>query len=332
MFWRIKQWMRATTSALAAVALCVAVASSNSATAQNYPGQPAGDYIPELNEGKLERWSDSRMPLKIFVVSGARVNGYQPIYEQFVYDALRAWSAAMRGQISFTQANSADLADMTIEWIDYLPKGTNEVGGITKIFPGPDGPLRAEIKLCTFPERQSQQNKLLAVMRSCALHEIGHALGITGHSSNPGDIMSGVIHVTNTSDFRNVALSPRDASTLYRIYNDPVIAARRSQANAATQAKRDIAKLGNEGNQHYSAGDYIRARQCYEQAFAIDRNHAGVRQNLALTYYQLGKAKFEENDYKAARQLLNSAIEIDQAHYLNGAAERLLQQMQGVQN
>lgn len=300
-------------------------------SAQNYSSQTVDDYIGELNEKNIERWPDQRMPIKVFIKPGENVIGFQPQYASFLDEALQAWSQAMRGQVSFVFVNTPAAADITISWISHLPENSKELGGLTTIYPGAEGPSKVDIKLVTFPERRSQQQKLLTAVKFSTFHEIGHALGIAGHSSNPQDVMTGTVHLNNTMTFMNIGLSNRDVCTLQRIYNDPAIAQRRNEIQAVANQKREISRLGNEGNKCFNSKDYNGAKECYEKAFAIDRTHPSVRQNLAMTYYELGKQKIDESDWNEADRLITLAIEIDRQH-LNGSPEDLLQRVRSMRH
>ncbi len=271
------------------------------------------------------------MPIKVCIVSGENVAGFQAQYGSFVSEALQAWSQAMRGQISFVIVNEPASADMTISWTDHLPEDSQELGGLTTIYPGAEGPSKVDIKLVTFPERRSQQQKLLTAVKYSTFHEIGHALGITGHSSNPQDVMTGTVNLNNTITFMDIGLSNRDVRTLHRIYNDPVLAQRRIELHADANKKREISRLGNEGNKFFNSRDYVGARVCFEKAFAIDSTHPSVRQNLAMTYYELGKQKIDESDWNEADRLITLAIEIDRQH-LNGSPEDLLRRVRSMRH
>lgn len=143
--------------------------------------------------------------------------------------------------------------------------------------------------------------------------------------------MTGTVHLNNNMTYMNIGLTNRDIRTLHRIYNDPVLAQRRIEVHADAHKQQEISRLGNEGNKFFNSKDYAGARECYERAFAIDRNHPGVRQNLAMTYYELGKQKIDENDWNEADRFISLAIKIDRQH-LNGSPEELLQRVRSMQH
>ena len=57
----------------------------------------------------------------------------------------------------------------------------------------------------------------LRLLYQTLLHEMGHALGIAGHSPDPGDIMFPAIQF-----LRKPVLSPRDRNTLQLLYAAPI--------------------------------------------------------------------------------------------------------------
>jgi len=58
----------------------------------------------------------------------------------------------------------------------------------------------------------SDKEKMLS--EDICLHEVGHTLGLNGHSANPKDVM----FYSMNSDNPITALSARDKSTMARLY------------------------------------------------------------------------------------------------------------------
>ncbi|HEX9444969.1 MAG TPA: matrixin family metalloprotease, partial [Candidatus Binatia bacterium] len=88
-------------------------------------------------------------------------------------------------------------------------------GGETQVYYQEDGSiLGAGIVILTVPvSRLSPVTDNL--MRLVALHEVGHALGMLGHSANPADVMFFALPLSD--DQRE--LSARDRKTLVRLYS-----------------------------------------------------------------------------------------------------------------
>ena len=93
------------------------------------------------------------------------------------------WRAASHGKISFVQVSDPSKADITVQFVPgrYLSADTQAVGETTIYSSG--GVLKkAALRL-------AEGVMLPEELQATAAHEFGHALGISGHSSNPDDVM-----------------------------------------------------------------------------------------------------------------------------------------------
>lgn len=93
------------------------------------------------------------------------------------------WGAASHGKISFVRVSDPSKADITVQFVPgrYLAAGTQAVGETT-IYSS-DGVLKkASMRL-------AEGAMLPEELQATAAHEFGHALGISGHSSDPDDVM-----------------------------------------------------------------------------------------------------------------------------------------------
>lgn len=158
----------------------------------------ANTYINELSEYAL--WKNSKR-IKVWV---------QPCtYKQTVLNAFREWMTAGGGCIKFVDANSANNADIKVY---FVPQFNDRKAGVTEHISVGKYMHSATVKIRYTdyynPKRLLSKDEVYAV----AVHEIGHALGILGHSSNRNDIMY------PTTDIIGIHASNRDVNTIRQFY------------------------------------------------------------------------------------------------------------------
>jgi hypothetical protein len=132
---------------------------------------------------------------------------------------LSQWCAATHGSISYKFATSADSANLILDYTDRkeLVSSDHELG----IDGNTDMRIRAQdntpdwanivILVKDGPGAIPFRNKEF-LTRSC-LHELGHALGMHGHSPSSRDVMFSAATVNGAA-----MLSERDKKTIQRIY------------------------------------------------------------------------------------------------------------------
>ena len=116
-------------------------------------------------------------------------------------------------------------------------------------------------------------------MRWICLHEIGHALGLMGHSSQHNDVMYSSMPLATIDR----GLSERDKNTLKYLYSDDVVVHKADTSNIASDST-DPMTLNNEGATALNAGNLELALQRLEKAHKIDPGMKVVKQNLAQAY------------------------------------------------
>jgi predicted Zn-dependent protease len=205
------------------------------------------NYLAAAAENGVARWPSSRLPIKVWIKDAASVPGYRESFKTAVEAALKDWTEATNNRIRFTPGAAASGATgaaeaaaengaITVSWTNN-PKDmmSSTEGGHALVIPDGEGILKANIILLT---KQLDGKPISdAHAKHIALHEIGHALGILGHSQNSGDIMYGVI---NPGDTR-VSLSQPDINTIQTLYSP----AGDSFANKAI----DLEKMTHVGDQ-----------------------------------------------------------------------------------
>jgi tetratricopeptide (TPR) repeat protein len=179
-------------------------------------GDTSADYLDaatKSSEGNRLSWPARVSPVPVYI---HLEDSEQIVYLPMVQESMRAWEAATGERLKFQEVSSPGKARILITLREgplahpYLNVGHAQYqasGDRKKLL----DTLKVSININTgeqghhIPfEQQSAQVKRLA------LHEIGHAIGIWGHSTNPRDIMYS--HPIASG------LSGRDVETARKLY------------------------------------------------------------------------------------------------------------------
>ena len=169
-----------------------------------------------INDKVHLRWPVRRMPLKVHLEPPPPSMASDP---EAVYDAVRDgvtdWTdVAGPGLPSFVFVEDPADADIPIVWEPepggdwYIAHCVYEINPSRRVF----GVARI---LVTTRWRRGEEPSL-DLYYSVMLHEMGHAIGLTGHSPNARDIMSG--HGVRPD---RVEITARDRETLRKLYAKP---------------------------------------------------------------------------------------------------------------
>jgi tetratricopeptide (TPR) repeat protein len=170
------------------------------------------DYLLETTREGLARW-ERRPPLKVFMAKSSNVEGFRPEYDEAVRHAFSEWEEASEGRLKFEFVENPRRANIECVWInDSAQLGSPVKGGHAEVSARGHEISKVTIKLLTVRgKNRTAISKETAHM--IALHEIGHSLGLRGHSSNPNDVM--FPYATHGQ------LSERDKRTLTALYKAP---------------------------------------------------------------------------------------------------------------
>ncbi|MBU6450893.1 MAG: matrixin family metalloprotease [Cyanobacteria bacterium REEB67] len=179
----------------------------------NANGTPSDNYLGELGS-RAKRWPANKLPIKVCIRPGDNVPGYKPKYLAILQQAFNAWQEASQGNLSFTLVADPAQADLDCSFTNDPSGFRNQAeAGETNLFANSKGPVKGTIQILTVPlvaELPLTDNRI----RFICLHEVGHAIGFGGHTSNPQDVM---FYSSSVSDaFPH--LSPRDANTVRMLY------------------------------------------------------------------------------------------------------------------
>lgn len=203
--------------------------SENSSTPSLKNGE---DYLATLiAEKDVHHWAPGKMPLRVHLADYAPLNNnnnnkslYRPQFKTYVLDSLNAWSKASGGKLSFLLTRNTE-CDLSISFTEKVGDVTLKPGevpveqGLTRFLLDGKDDLGSQISKAkvTILMFKPSSGKALSddEMKEVCLHELGHSLGITGHSQNSSDIM-----YFNQSFRQLPALTRRDRATMARLYEN----------------------------------------------------------------------------------------------------------------
>jgi tetratricopeptide (TPR) repeat protein len=175
------------------------------------------DYFAEATPRGTLRWPPSSMPIRVFVRPGTAVPSFKPEFDSILVRAFKDWETGSDDKVKFSFVDNPANANIECRWsADPSQLSNSAEAGETKLVLKKSDIVRASIVILTVPLVSALPltgNRL----RMTCLHEIGHALGLTGHTRNPDDVMFYSSHIADTW----FDLSQRDKNTIVRLYSVP---------------------------------------------------------------------------------------------------------------
>ncbi len=172
-----------------------------------------GDYFEEIDPllpgGVYAQWAFYPIPVYI--------QGDHRQWKTFVEQAVKDWSAYIPMRVVAKEEEA--LYGMSIYRVP--PLGGGVVGAARpEFFFASNGALQQRVRI-VITEGQG-----LAEVTAVARHEIGHGLGLWGHSPDLRDLMYGGHHAAATGNRRVLrvpTITKRDLNTLKRVYEQPTL-------------------------------------------------------------------------------------------------------------
>jgi tetratricopeptide (TPR) repeat protein len=179
------------------------------------PGAP-DNYLFLVTPYGKRRWMPFFMPLRVYIYPGQNSKGFTPLYESTLISSFMNWQNLSRGLIRFIPVTDPTQANIECRWTDSTVglKLAAEAGD-TEIFADKKNNIyHSIITILTCRPDIPTEQLTPTLMRQVCLHEIGHVLGLDGHSDNAQDIM----YCATDPNVEKAEISQRDINTLFLIY------------------------------------------------------------------------------------------------------------------
>jgi len=166
--------------ALAALALALAAISFSSRAGHASAGERGGGNAAPSSADARDLYHWPQLPVRIFIAANG---AQQQAWARTALGGFDEWVRATHGRVGYQQVDSPAQAQITVHFVSAstVPEHPDLVGLTTTYWIG-SVLQSAEIVLATGQKSRSE-------LQTAAAHELGHALGIRGHSDNPDDLM-----------------------------------------------------------------------------------------------------------------------------------------------
>lgn len=251
-------------------------------------------YAFAIAEG-TSRWMPSKLPLKVFIPtdeSCKSIVNWRPEFNTALREAFNEWQNASGDLVRFDYVTKPADADIEVSWTDNpgAVKRPSEGGEARVQFDVVNGIRHSTIILLTKMPDATDNIVPVSTIKYAALHEIGHSLGILGHSPDPHDVMFCSI----PASIEDWHVTARDGNTLARIYK---------------QGGETINK-NTQGVDLATAGQFAEAAKKFEETLKTNPTYEPAKQNLAACLNNMAILQAKEGKYAAAAPNFKRALEL----------------------
>ena len=171
----------------------IALLSNNTAISQTYLNELSGTY--PFTQNIIKVWVE------------------QPEYTVIVSDSLNEWRKAAGGCINFRLVSKESIADIKVYYRNTVINNGEKLNGLCTSYRYKGKRTRLAIAQIALLNVNTNKPRSRDALFSTTTHELGHALGLSGHSSDRNDIM-----YNYTNMIYGIYPSAKDYNTIRALY------------------------------------------------------------------------------------------------------------------
>ena len=259
------------------------------------------DYVTP--SGELTRWHS--FPLKVYIQPGKQ--------KSTALLALGEWQKKTNKLISFEYTNSPLDAKIIVDFTNKLEDTSTKeayIAGYSKPYYQGENIIKSEIHILSVDPQTGQEMESAKLFHTI-VHEVGHSLGLNGHSPKQNDVM----YYSSSS---TKELTQRDLNTinlLYKIDKKTLASRTKTRPDVELEQALDYVKAVPDKATGWSKlGDYYSGKKMYAEAIKNYKKAVSVEPNNAEANALLGVAYSDAKDSKNAYTSLKKACDIDKTN------------------
>ena len=298
-------------------------------------GKIGNNYIEQApTDDDIVHWNKNSFPLNVYIHKETNIPEY---YEFAISKALSLWTRSINF-VNFKYTDTKSNAQIIID-IKPIPQDLC-VNGVCKYVTAYTTPAISMKQLksmtITLYDKDPTGNYYSEnAMFKTVAHELGHALGIMGHSYNPSDMMYSTQHSATESDYSRSnrgILSANDINTLLLLYTlEPTVTDKPTEGSKLVYApvilgskdemiNRKITEAQNyiQRSPHLSTG-YVELASAYlkkgkpkaaEENLLKALNYTKTSEETYMIYYNLAVVSCIEKQFNKAQTYVDKAKQI----------------------
>lgn len=273
------------------------------------PEQNVNDYFEHTTYESVSKWL--HMPLKVYIPPDSEtshISCYRSEFGTALRDAFKEWAEASGNAVKYQMVTSQKDADIDVLWTSDPTKVSrpSEGGEARVAYDVVHGINHAQIILLTKTPDGTEFNIPLNIIKAACLHEIGHSLGLLGHSPNANDVMFCSVPAADQPH----PVTARDGATLAHLYRPDVALAHHFHESSTLSGGNDKIAYNNEGVNFASSQQFEKAIEKFEASLKLDPTYEPARQNLGACLNNVAINLAKEGKYADAAAKFKRSLEL----------------------